>query len=883
MKKLVFLLFVAAACTDEPSSKCTSHEAPCLVAGDIHCAEASIRTCVEAQDGCLVWTDFSACDDGLFCNGEETCNNLDGCVSPGRPCDSENDQCDEESDTCVAPGGWKMVAAGADHTCAIDIGGVPYCWGRDKFGQIGNGDQAGSSGAPSRVDTGGLGSAESFVSLAAGSFHTCGLTNHGRVYCWGLDYAGQIGNGEPLQNEHSPAPVDESALPAHATVKRLSAGGNTTCALTFEGHAYCWGNDWAGQLGDGEDTEQVLSPSPVLVDYSGLEVAPVLREISVGYAHACALDEEGLIYCWGSNSARQVSMQEAPGKAHTPVEVYSPGVYMGLSAGYLHTCALVEGGIAYCWGNGSSGELGSGDFWFEYLKPVDTSGLGDDFTFAQVSCGRGHTCGVSPEGEVACWGSGWLGQHGTAGEVDAAMLPVFLEFDADQSAPKIEWISSGDYHTCALGYDERLFCWGSDHFDQLGDGGRMNHAPVPRPVDMGAFGPDARLVSLAVGSTHACGVLEDGSGLCWGADRGGQLGNAGELSHAHVPGLIDMSGLPADTVFAEVQAASRHSCGRSQDGDIYCWGSGGTTLGLGRDYELTFEVPEPIDVESITTSRRFVQLRSNGMHSCALADDGIAYCWGTNSGLQLGCGDACAAGVPSRVDTSGLPADFEFLGLTTGGCHTCGVANDSHGYCWGHNYMGAIGNPAVERAAVPVMVEEPWPDGESQWVEFAAGGQIGFGSGHTCGLNIDGQVFCWGWGSYGQRGDNSTEQFGMSPSEIDTTHIQGSDVFVHIAAGMYHTCGITEDEVAYCWGFDAYGQLGTGQDLLISPVPRAVDTTNLNPDETFVQLAGGTFHTCGFTSLGKVFCWGYDYLGALGDGGPPAEVPVPLEIVANGG
>src|SRR5690606_30591111 len=161
-------------------------------------------------------------------------------------------------------------------------------------------------------------------------------------------------------------------------------------------------------------------------------------------------------------------------------------------------------------------------------------------------------------------------------------------------------------------------------------------------------------------------------------------------------------------------------------------------------------------------------------------------------------------------------------------------------------------------------------------VPFSAGGA------HTCGLTSDGVAYCWGSDLYGQIGDGGTSQDSKSPVAVDVSGITGATTFVQLAAGEHHTCGLTSDGVAYCWGSDGSGRLGDGGTSQNSQSPVAVDVSGIAGATSFVQLAAGQAHTCGLSSAGVAYCWGSDGSGRLGDGGTSQSSQSPVAVDVSG-
>jgi len=196
------------------------------------------------------------------------------------------------------------------HACGVTTSGAAYCWGLNDQGQLGLGTNTGPqqclfsapcSTTPAAV-TGGL----TFTAVSTGGYHTCGLATSGAAYCWGQNNRGQLGIGSttgPQQCAVSGGPISCSTTPVPVgdgtPFAALSAGGNHTCALTQSGAAYCWGSNMYGQLGLGDTSYSVATPSPVTGDLS-------FTAISAGDSHTCGLVASGLAYCWGATTCGTV-------------------------------------------------------------------------------------------------------------------------------------------------------------------------------------------------------------------------------------------------------------------------------------------------------------------------------------------------------------------------------------------------------------------------------------------------------------------------------------------------------------------------------------------------------------------------------------------------
>ncbi len=226
-------------------------------------------------------------------------------------------------------------------------------------------------------------------------------------------------------------------------------------------------------------------------------------------------------------------------------------------------------------------------------------------------------------------------------------------------------------------------------------------------------------------------------------------------------------------------------------------------------------------------------------YSCALRPNGAAYCWGSNFDGQLGDGTSMQRNVPTAV-TGGLT----FATIAAGGFHSCGLTAAGAAYCWGSNGYGELGDGTTNNTTAPVAVS-----GGFTFISLAAGDQ------HTCGVTTGGAARCWGRNGSGELGDGSTTD------RSTPTAVAGGLTFTTVTVKSSHTCAITSAGAAHCWGRNFNGQLGDGTTSPFSSVPVAVSGGHV-----FGMIAAGSDHTCGVTTAGAAYCWGFNDYGQVGDG-----------------
>jgi alpha-tubulin suppressor-like RCC1 family protein len=872
---------------DPATGTCTQRQADDGVScgGNNFCTENG--SCINGECVGTPKQEGTPCDDYTFCNGTDACDDSGNCSThSGTPCGVFS--CNEENDRCIVGLGFLSITSGESHTCGLTAEGVAYCWGSDEYGQLGNGGTSEDTQSPFPVDTSTISGSKVFVHLSAGYTHTCGITVEGVAYCWGADNHGQLGNGGGSLDTQSPFPVDTSTIPGNKAFVQLTGGYGHTCGLTAEGVATCWGWDYYGQLGNGGGSLDTQSPFPV--DTSTIPGNKVFVSITTGRSHTCGLTAEGVAYCWGRDNNGQLGNGGASLDTQSPSPVDSSTMtgnkaFVSIQNGVVHTCGLTVDGVAYCWGLDSRGQLGNGggSLATQSPSPVDTSIILGNKAFVQMTAGGEHSCGLTADGVAYCWGSNQYGQLGNGDSAIDKESPSPVETSTIGGNKSFVKLSVRVDHTCGLTADGAAVCWGSDAHGQIGNGGGSQDMNSPSVVDTSTVGWKKAFVKLAAGIDYACGMTPMGTIYCWGSDAYGGLGNGGTSLDSQSPLPVDTSTIIGNKAFVQLDTGVSHTCAITAEGVVYCWGRD-TDGQLGNGgASLDTQSPSPADTSTIPGNRVFVQLAGGELQTCGLTADGVAYCWGSDAYGQLGNGNNLdSTQSPSPVNTSTMPGNKTFVQLVAGDYHTCGLAADGLAYCWGHdsnlsNVGGQLGNGGTSLdTESPSLVDTSTMIGNKLFVRLSAGRW------HTCGLTADGRVYCWGLDQYGELGDGGVVLSTQSPSLVDISTISGNKAFVKITAGDAHTCGLTADGVAYCWGLDSRGQLGNGGTSQSTQSPSPVDTSIILGNKAFVQLTLGLFHTCGLAADHMSYCWGEDEKGQLGNGGDSQNTESPLPVDVSG-
>lgn len=633
------------------------------------------------------------------------------------------------------------------------------------------------------------------ISISSGDGFTCGISIHHRAYCWGNNSAGQIGGAQAFYT----TPV--SVLPDQKIIS-ISAGGKHTCAVNMQQKIYCWGSNDKGQLGS-PVSNQSKAPTPILS-------AVKFSSVSAGYNHTCAIDVDKVLYCWGDNSSGELGIGTTEGFRDTPQKL--PSLYLMVSTGAYNTCGIDLNQKALCWGKNTEGQLGLANT--SNLHPYPAA-LPTTLNFERIVLSRyNHTCAVTTDHQAYCWGRNEQGQlgNGTQTDIEVQTTPQKVALQNP-----VREIAVGLKFSCSLG--DETACWGSGLFGTLGDGSYLSRTPQ-------AVQGNLQFSSISTGAI-TCGTTLQHKAYCWGNNHFYQLGTGDRITTSvpvavktdqlfkqiRVPkkmfwnithgvtnqdkiyqwGQFDTTPVSAfQTAFINIAQGVEHACGLTSAGKAYCWGK--NTFGQLGDNTFNSNYT-PVAVQTALT---FIQIEVGEDHSCGLTTDHLMYCWGSNNQGQFG---APTAGLPLGITDKTPVLKFESI-ASSGEDHMCGITLDKKTYCWG-GYVDPK-NPLPDQTIPPTQVHP-----QLQFTQVAVSGR------HACGITSEQELYCWGNNDQGQLGNGTLQ------SSSTAVKVAGNLKFEAVQVDSSYSCALSTNHQAYCWGFNESGRLGNGK-IAFSWVPRTI-------------------------------------------------------------
>jgi alpha-tubulin suppressor-like RCC1 family protein len=370
-----------------------------------------------------------------------------------------------------APDAVKSITAGFSHVCAVLNDGSIQCWGNDYHGELGDAPATDCCNAKNKCICNStplkVTGITNAVAATAGSNHACAVLSDSSLQCWGYNVDGQLGNSSTAD---SPSPV---TVPNVTDVIAVAGGAAHTCALLNDGSIQCWGYNYQGELGNGTMSTYNLAPVAVV----GISDAVV---ITAGELHTCALLKSGSVKCWGDNTYAQLG-DGTTTKSSVPRPVVGVSNAVAIGGGYGHMCAALSDGAVQCWGYNSRRQLGNPNVTsFTVPVPVTVTGVSNA---TAVAVGRFHSCAALRDGKVQCWGGNDWGQVGNgdtqAGSGNEVLVPVAATVSGITDAIDVKL---GDYYACALLSSGVVQCWGDGSSGQLGNGITTGISAVPVTV-----------------------------------------------------------------------------------------------------------------------------------------------------------------------------------------------------------------------------------------------------------------------------------------------------------------------------------------------------------------------------------------------------------------
>lgn len=836
---------------------------------------------------------------------------------------------------------WKTVAAGAYFSLAIGSDGNLYAWGQGNSGQIGNGATSNAlvptlAPMPSGV-TG-------WTSIAGGASFMLAVANNGMIYGAGYDGNSELGNNNNIKSDT----LTPAVMPATVTgFTSIAAGHNNGLAIAKDGRLYAWGENQYGQVGDGTTNKALI---PTLVNVSGLSVPALatpangsgmtVGSTSLAWSSASGatsyelqistvnsftndvVDTAGIsgtsfsvgkylgpVLTLGTTYYWRIAATDAMGGAYssawtfsTPGSPDTAGTRLAAQTNSSSSYFINRNDSLFAWGNNQYGQLGG--------TPSSVDSVASAIPFPsgvtewlQVAGGQNHTVALGNDGNIYEWGQNNDGQLGN-GTTTNSSTPVTVPMPAGVTYWKA--IAAGAAHTVAIGSNDTVYAWGQNSFGELGNGTKtQSGSPVVASLPAGV-----KPVQVFAGNNWTMVLASNGALYATGRNANGQLGN-GTSTDSDTLAMVNFP--TGVTGWLDFAGGGYHAAAIGNDGNLYTWGSGGNgQLADGGTSNVTSpaKVSMPAGVsgwEAIACGENFTE---------AVGNDGNLYEAGYSGDGETGNGTHL--GTLSTLTIANMPGGAsKYVDVSAGHNHVIAVAGNGSLYAWGKNSNGQLGNYYTSNSYVPVLVN-------------MTGQSIPMLSAPVAGTTLSTADTALAWmtapGAFRYQLQVATDS-SFSNIVLDSTQLTGTYFLIHSLIGptfnlqtkyywrmseyngtstsMYSdvlsfmTPGppaltnpslaaetnsnssyyINAKDTLFAWGNNQYGQLGDGtmtNDSFAVKIPFPSGVTG------WMQVAGGQGHTVALGNDGNVYTWGYNSNGQLGIG-TTANSAMPVKVAMPSG
>jgi len=620
------------------------------------------------------------------------------------------------------------IATGTDaqHTVALRDDGTVWAWGRNDYGELGDGDTGTDKDLPVQV----FGLTDIVAVDADGDSglraHSAALKSDGTVWTWGSNDYGQLGDGNSGVDSDLPVQVvwDDDGNPATDPVPlengiAIGTGGTFTVVVKDDDTTWAWGYNTYGELGDGNSGVNSDLPVQVVWDDDGnpaTDTVPFKNVIALdaGESHTVAIANSGRLWAWGTNFSGELGDGNNPVSSDTSVLVSVAGGSESLTdvieiaMKRNHTVALKSDGKVWTWGYNKDGQLGNNNAGVDSAVPVEVKSNIGSRTMESVAAGSYHSLAIEDNGNLWAWGDNAGGQLGAGDNLDHAAPFLVKDPGGTSYLDYVVAVDGGIYHTLAArdnGVDKTVYAWGSNQYGQIGHnaGGTDMNRPQ-QVVGPGGVGFLLNAKGVAAGGVHSVALLTGGTVYAWGRNNFGQLGNGdmGSVTGSDTPIQVvwdhDGNAGTAPIGFTNVNtiaAGLYHTVALRDDGTVWAWGSNDNgELGdnnMGTNSDLPRQVVGPEGIGYLTG---IVAIKAGSYHTVALKDDGTVWAWGNDGNGCLGNGDLTGNyDTPVQVvDETGLNYITDVKGIAAGNYNTAALKNDGMVSSWGGNAIGQLGN-----------------------------------------------------------------------------------------------------------------------------------------------------------------------------------------------
>jgi alpha-tubulin suppressor-like RCC1 family protein len=739
-------------------------------------------------------------------------------------------------------------------------GGLLYTFGNNEYGQLGHGDNLNRS-VPTQVA--GLTGVESIV---CGENFSIILMADGTVRSCGLNDNGQLGLGDTTTRNSF------TQISGISTAIQVACGYNFALVLLTDGSVLGFGSDANGQLGL-QSSNLPINHTPVnMIVPAGPDL---VRFIECGAYHSVVLLENGASYVCGDNTYGQLSQDPTIIFSSNTLGVV-PGISNVVSAacGHFHTILITYVGNVVSFGRNQGGQLGVGTKTaYEYLPTViiDQGPTGDLGLSTLAAAGFQHSGVIKGDNSIVMFGNNELGQLGLGALVTEALSPTSLNGYSGYA------ISAGRDHTVIRTFPENLTFtgitdtlivgFGDNEFGQVGDNNDNTVIRYfPNIIHSSKF-----LKKIFTGNTTY--ILEtDGALSSSGSNTNGIAG----YPVSGTSNVMKAISFFENRILDIGEKSTSHKLFLDSLNNIYSVGSN-TRGQLGNESIINSSTIVDISGNGSLSDRgtKIIQVSTGESFCMALDSSGQVHAWGRGASGRLGNDTSTNQLIPVNISSFGSLLGRTIVQVECSDSSVVALDTIGEVHCWGTGSSGQIGNGSTTTTNdLPINISSFGSLSGRTIIQVSAG------IAHIAVLDSTGQVHCWGLGSNGQIGNNTTTSINSLPINVSSFGSLSTKTVKQVICGGSHTLALDTSNVVHAWGLNGNGQLGNNSTTQ-SLIPIAINSFGSLSGRTVIQLAGGYSHSLALDTLGELHAWGSNTSGRLGNGTTTQSL-VPINISSFG-
>jgi len=791
-------------------------------------------------------------------------------------------------------------------------------WGINSSGQLGDGTTVNKKYLIDITDHFELLEEETMIDVALGYEFSAALTSNGRLFLWGDNFDGQLGIGSATDSYVPVEITNQFELIGEETIIKIDLGLHHCLALTSNDRIFAWGYNFYGQLGDGTMINKNI-PTDITSSFSFNENEKV-KDVSLGAYYSTVLTTDGRIFTWGTNMYGQLGDGTNIDK-HTPVDITSNFVLteneeiIQISMnGYVSSAITSEGRI-FTWGWNIFGQLGDNTFVNKNVPTEITANFSliEDETITNIWLGVHHSSALSSNNKVFVWGNNGYGQLGDGTLINKSIPIEITSFFDLLENEKVTELSLSQFNSSALTNNGRVFTWGSNAYGLLGNNTNIDsnipinisiplkyfllkslpfgyhtkifpYIPTPDGYSYSDWYADEELTTLYVFNR----MPEENLLLYSHKDPIDYLINYqlnGGTNHPDNP--LTYTVLSKDFILKDPIKTGYTFLGWYTDEEFNeLFSNDSLSFGeitlyakwLINSYTITYVLIEKEDENiyiDLNYGEKIQQMSLGGRFSAIITTDGRLLIWGDNDFGQLGDGTTINKLTPIDItDQFNLEPNEKIISISLGASISSAITSSNRVFTWGRNLYGELGDGTTEHRFTPVDITENFDLAPEEIIT-----QIFLGWENGSAISSLGRVFTWGLNNHGQLGDGTTSSK-LIPTDITSQFdLNLDETVISIALAWLHSSAITSSGRIFTWGSNSYGQLGDGT-TSTKLIPTDITLKfSLDSEEKIIDISLRGYNSSAISSFGRVFTWGANQFGQLGDGTTTNKL-VPTDITS---